>query len=370
MKNYRIVAAVLGALLAAPIISGCSDNNTPYDSEAVISSAEVTTAEKTTVQPETVASDEKKQNASDFGAPSEEMLLNNSPLLYIMDNGDYIYSAVKKEGNTHYEVYVRDDRKGRSEELGLPQDSVIFYSDGKKLYYYSPDEGLCVYDNGKSSLLCSETKSEERIPQRNSFFFAENYIFFTVPGENGTEIRIMDYTGELSEKSFHIDHRNAGIICNADIDGGLCLICSYPKGTDEHIIAFDGSDSYTELAVGYSPLTAGDMLYYIDFNKLYRLPLSGGEPQQLTDTLCKSYCIYDDKLIFTDGKTVFSSDGSSEPKELISYKDLEGCDFIRSVRVTDGRLFVMGGAGAFHICLSELDKDGKITEKVYSDNES
>ena len=363
--RHSFIAAVMGALLAAPLISGCSDNNTSYESSSELTSA--TTAETTAPDEEETTEKASEAESEEISANMADVVSNGNDILYIMDNGDYVYVTEKNDQDGPHEVYVRDNRKGSTEELDLPEHSVVYHCDGEKLYYYSPDEGLCVYDEGKSSLLSKDTKSADYVPRRESFYFFDDGILFCCPDGEETEIKIMDYSGKLSQESFHIDHKNARIVGYADIGGKTCLICSYDVGVKEHIIAFDGasSTSYKEIAVGDRPVITGGKLYYIDFNKLYSIPVDGGEPQQVSETPCMKYCFLGDKLIFTDTKSVFSLDSSGE-KEIMDCGDLTECDFIKEIGTADGRLFVRGGSGAFYSCLAETDEKGRIIEEIYS----
>ena len=185
--KYRVFSAVLGAVLAAASLSACSDHNTsdyeenaPAPTEKTVSETETATEAETT-EPVT-KNDKKKSSSADKNSPSEEAVLNRQTILFTMDNGDYVYSAFVNETDGPKEVYVRDSRKGKAEELKLPESSLVMYSDGEKLYYYSPNEGLCEYDDGKSTLISKETKSEDEIPLRENFYFTEDKIYFAVSG--------------------------------------------------------------------------------------------------------------------------------------------------------------------------------------------
>ena len=365
--KYRVFSDVLGAVLAAASLSACSDHNTSdYEetttapTEETISETEVTTEAETT---EPVTNNDKKKNSSAHkNSPSEEAVLNRQTILFTMDNGDYVYSAFVNETDGLKEVYVRDSRKGKAEELKLPESSLVMYSDGEKLYYYSPNEGLCEYDDGKSSLISKETKSEDEIPLRESFYFTEDTIYFAVSNDDGTEIKSVDYSGKLSDEVYTTEHRNAKIVGTYDDK----LVCSYSIGTNEYICIFDGKKAPTEQKIGRYPFISGDMLYYTELNKLSCMPLDGGEAETVVDEKCTDYCFYNGKLIYTDGTAVFEADGKGSGSPLLDAKDLNKCDYISNISVSGGKLFVCGGSGAYWKCISETDEDGKVAEEIYA----
>ena len=197
----------MGTLVIASALSACSNNNNSDYAES--SSARGISAEITDTNAEETTAPEAQY---DTNAPSKECAANRHQMLFVMDNGDYIYSANKDGDNVPVEVYIRDDRKGKTEELDLPEYSELLYSAEDKLYYYSPDDGLCVYDDGKSTPLNSETKYTDVIPPRDTFFFTGDAIYFAVSGDKGTEIKSMDYSGKLSDKIYTSEFRNVRIV--------------------------------------------------------------------------------------------------------------------------------------------------------------
>ena len=363
MKN-RIAAAVLGAFLAAPLVTACSDHNTTDNSapetvtEATYSAENETTAEKVTSKP-------KKDNPEDFGQPSAVSELNRPQYLYMTDKGEYIYLS-GKDGSE--EVYVLDDRKGHTEELPFPSKSLILHTDGSKLYYYAPDKGICEYRDGKSKPLSAETaRKDDSAPERDEFYFTEDTVYFACPADSGTVIKSMDYSGKLSDKKYELEYKNARIVGIAEINGKKSLLCTYRISINEHIRIFDEKGGFTEINSGNSPYIVGDSLYYIKNQRLWRSTLSGGNEEAVTDKGCISYCFYKDKLYcaVTAGVSVVDKDGKTV--EILKASDLENTDFIDGVCTVGDRLFVSGGSGAFRHSLAEIDENGKVVDMIHSD---
>ncbi len=345
----------MGTLVIASTLSACSNNNTSDNTQS--SSARGISAEITDTNAEETTAPEAQY---DTNAPSRECAANRHQMLFVMDNGDYIYSANKDGDNVPVEVYIRDDRKGRTEELDLPEYSELLYSAEDKLYYYSPDDGLCVYDDGKSTPLNSETKYTDVIPPRDTFFFTDDAIYFAVSGDNGTEIKSMDYSGKLSDKVYTSDFRNVRIVGFYKND----LICSYNIGTNGYICIFSSENSSTELKTGDSPYIIGDKVYFIDFNSLCCIPLEGGEKEKVSDERCTDFCFYEDKLVFTDSISVFSAEPDGKSNVLLEANDLTNCNYISGLGITDGKLYICGGSGSFWKSIAETDENGKIVEEI------
>lgn len=342
----------MGSLVIVSALSACSNHNTSDYEENVPAAAEDITAEDNGTETVPV-------KAADTNAYSEKECVANRPqILFAMDNGDYVYSANKDSSDGPVEVYIRDDHKGKTEELDIPEKSEILYSDGEKLYYYSPDDGLCEYDNGSSTPLNKETKSENTM-NRENFFFTGDSIYFAVSNDNGTEIRSMDYSGKLSDTVYSTERRNA---CIAGFYNGK-LICSYDVGTNGYICIFDSEKSSTELKTGSKPYIIGDKVYFIDFNNLCCMPLGGGEKEKISEERCIDFCLYNDKLIFTDGSSVFSAENGTSDIILEAGK-LNKCNFISALGITDGKLFVCGSSGSFWKSIAETDENGKIIEEI------
>ena len=281
-----------------------------------------------------------------------------------MDDGSYIYPMFKNGTDAPEKVYVRDDGKGKTEELKLPKNSLVYYSDGKKLYYYSPDEGLCEYDDGKSKLLNKETKTNDGyIPEREEYFFTEDEIFFAVSDENGTVIKSMDYSGDLSDVSYPIDRVNACIIGLAEIDGSTCMLCGYSVGTSETITAVGSNGSTDDISSGNNAYISGDYIYYTRLAELYRKPISGGDEEKVTEEKCADYCFFGDDIIFADATDVYSLDKNGKAKKIFGADKLTKCDYISRVCAVGDKLFVSGGSAAFWSCIAEIDKDGKLVRE-------
>lgn len=364
--KFRFTAAFLGALIAVPSLSACSNNNSYEDkapADEDISAYEEVTEEKS-AQPAT-KSENKKKPVSDYGTPSESALINRQQPVFIMDNGDYVYAAEKKEGNDIVQVYVRDDRKGKTEELELPDNSQIFYSDSERLYYYSLEEGLCEYDNGKSKLLNKETVTADYVPDRKCFYFTDDTVYFALSEDQETKIKSMDYSGKISDQIYTIEHKNARIIGSYNDEP----VCSYSIGTSEFIRIFESENSFTEIKAGNCPYIVEEQLYFIDLNKLCRIPLDGGEKEIITDERCTDYCFYGENLIYTDGFSVFSVDTKGKSTPLLDAEKLSKCDFISGLGITDNRIFVCGGSGSFWKCIAEIDENGSVLEEILAGTE-
>ena len=354
--KYRFFAAFMGTLVIASALSACSNHNTSdYEKNDV--SAEDDTA------PETADTEAEETTvpviSTDTGVPSEECAANRPQLLFAMDNGDCIYAAYKDGDDCPEEVYLRSDKKGKTEELALPEASEVLYSDGKKLYYYSPDDGICEYSSGKSTPLNKETKSQDSVPPRQSFYFTDDSIYFAVSGDNGTEIKSVDYSGKLSDKVYSTERRNARIVGFYNDK----LVCSYDVGTNGYICTFDSEKSSTELKTGSSPYIVGNKVYFIDFNSLCCEPLDGGEKESVSDERCTDFCFYGDKLIFTDGTDLFTAENGKTEK-LIEASDLKSCNYISGLGITDDKLYVCGGSGSFWKSIAEIDDNGKIINEI------
>ena len=80
-----------------------------------------------------------------------------------MDSGDCVYSAFKDTSDGPEEVYFRGGKNGKAEELKLPEGSVVLYSDGKKLYYCSPADGICEKQLPSIRKQSPKIRSRERI---------------------------------------------------------------------------------------------------------------------------------------------------------------------------------------------------------------
>ena len=87
----KVITAAAGALIAASLVTACSDHNTDYRSEPeeVTTTEAVTTAETviTTAEPSTKP---EKVIPGDLGKPSEEAAMNRPQFVYIMDDGSYV----------------------------------------------------------------------------------------------------------------------------------------------------------------------------------------------------------------------------------------------------------------------------------------
>lgn len=367
-----ITAAFLGVLLAAPFTTACSDNNTAeYDKEIAVDDTTSTTAEDTndeTVEATTKRSEKKPSKmadiSADIGEPEAVNSDNRSQVLFVMDDGSYVYPMFKSGTDAPEKVYVRDDGKGKTEELKLPENSLVYYSDGKKMYYYSPDEGLCEYDGGKSKPLNKETKTDDGyIPEREAFLFTEDEIFFAASDEKGTVIKSMDYSGELSDASYPIDRVNARIIGLAEIDGDMCMLCGYSVGTSETITAVGSNGSMDDISSGNNAYISGDYIYYTRLAELYRKPISGGDEEKVTEEKCADYCFFGDDIIFADATDVYSLDKNGKAKKIFGADKLTKCDYISRVCSVGDKLFVSGGSAAFWSCIAEIDKDGKLVKE-------
>ena len=158
----RITAAVLGALLAAPFITGCSDHNSGYEEYSGPAAEDISTAVtgSETAEP---ASKSRKTAADDFGKPSEVSEMNRPQYVYITDKGAYVYLSGKNGSDGAEDVYILDDRKGRTEELPFPSKSVLLHTDGSRLYYYAPDKGMFA-PVVRTKFLNSRWSTEKRPP--------------------------------------------------------------------------------------------------------------------------------------------------------------------------------------------------------------
>ena len=363
----RITAAVMGALLAAPLIAGCSDHNSGYEDYSGPAAEDISTAvtEAETAEP---ASGSRKTAPDDFGKPSEVSEMNRPQYVYLMDNGAYVYLSGKKGQDGAEDVYILDDRKGHTEELSFPSKSVMLHTDGSRLYYYAPDKGIFEYRDGKSKLLSAEAaKRDCPVPEREEFFFTDDTVYFTCSSDSGTVIKSMDYSGKLTDAEYSLEYKNAHIAGIAEINGKKSFLCTYPIGTSEHIRIYGENGRYTDINSGSSPYIVDDSLYYIKNRRLCRNTLTGDNEEYITDAGCIGYCIYNEKLYYTDVKTVFSVGKDGKPEEILRTEDLEGTDFIEGLCTAGGRLFVSGGSGAFGHSLAEIDENGKVTDKIHSD---
>lgn len=365
MKNYRIIAALTGALIAAPFISGCSDNNNNSFVNGT-AETEITSGDETETAPQTEekTTEEATAAADDFGTPDEDCAQNRPQLLYILDSGDYVYSTGKDGSDDHSEVFVKDDGKGGKTTLDLPEKSLLLHTDGENIYYYSPDEGLCVYDGKKSKLLSSETKSEESVPPRERFFFTGDRIYFACDTSKGTVIKSMDYSGKNDRDEYNIEYHGARIVGNAEINGEKAFLCTYRIGIAEHVRIFTDKDSFTEVNSGDSPYIVDQWLYYIKDRALRRIPLAGGSEEKMTEAGCTCFCLYNDKIYYADSETVYAIDKNGSSSAFITTDDIGKCDFIAGISASDGRLFVSGGTGASGRSIVEVDESGKVISTI------
>ncbi|MBP5578562.1 MAG: hypothetical protein J6X56_03625 [Ruminococcus sp.] len=365
----KVITAAAGALIAASLVTACSDHNTDYRSEPeeVTTTEAVTTAETviTTAEPSTKP---EKVIPGDLGKPSEEAAMNRPQFVYIMDDGSYVYVSGKNGQNGKEDVYIRDDRKGHTEELSLPAKSMMLYTDGKTLYYYVPGEGVCEYRDGKSKNLSRETAvSENSSREREDFYFTDDSIYFTCPSDSGTVIKSMDYSGKLSDKEYNVEYNNVRIVGTAEVSGKTSLICTYHRSINDFIRIIGDNGVFTDISSGGSPYIVGDRLYYIKDQRLCRNDLSGMAEEILSDKGCKSYCFFGDRLYYANTEAVCAMDRDGRTEKILSAGDLDGTGYIEGVCTVSGRLFVSGGAGAFTHSLAEIDENGKVTEKIHSD---
>lgn len=370
----RITAAFMGALLTAPCITACSDNNSKkYDNEADTENtseiqeiteteeAAETTAEEVTT---TAKSDKKEEIFSGLEVETEVGKQNRSQVIFVMDDGSYVYPTFKNGSDRPVTTYVMNGKKGEPKELKLPENSLVYYSDGKKLYYYSPDEGLCEYNDGKSTLLNKATKAADgEIPLRESFFFTDDMIYFAQSDDKGTEIKSMDYSGKLSDETYSIDKKNATIIGIAEMDGDNCMLCGYSYGTSEMIAAIGSDGSIEEVSSGTNAYISKDNIYYIRLAQLYRKPLAGGNEVSVTDERCSDYCFIGDKLYFSYATDVYSMDKNGEAKKIFSVDKLTKCACISHISSVGDKLFINGVEGAFWSCIAETDENGKLIKE-------
>ena len=362
----RVTAAFVGALLAAPTITACSDNNSKdFDAEEkteYTTESEETTAE-TTTKPEKKSA-KKAVTFADLPDQEEVNPQNRSQILFVMDDGSYIYPMVKNGSDGPVETYVSDDGKGEPKEMKLPEKSRVYYSDGKKLYFYAPEDGLCEYSDGKTSKLNKETVTADGdIPEREEFLFTKDKIYFASSDDESTEIRSMDYSGKLTDEVFSVDHKNARIIGISEINGRSCMVCGYYIGTSENIIAVDSDGFSDDVISGSNAYISGDDIYYIHIADLCRKPLSGGDAEKLTDERCSDFCISGEKIFFADATNVYSLDKKGKAEKIFSADKLTKCDYISRVCCIGDKLFVSGGSAAFWNCIAEIDEDGKLIKE-------
>ena len=361
--NKHIAAAVMGALLAAPLAAACSDHNTDYDAPS-----ETVTEAAFSSDSEAAAEEPKKDSSEEFGKSSAVSEMNRPQCVYITDKGEYVYLSGKNGANGAEDVYILDDRRGNTQELPFPSKSIMLHNDGSRLYYYAPDEGVCEYSGGKSKALSAETaKRDVSVPQRGEFFFTDDEIYFACPSDSGTVIKSMDYTGKLTDRKYELEYKNARIVGIAEVNGRNSLLCTYNIGIREYIRIFDGKGGYTDTDSGSSPCIAGDSLYYIKDSQLCRNTLDGGSEEAVTDRGCISYCFFGDKLYYADTSAVYAADMKGGSEVILKAADLENTDFIESICTADNRLFVSGGKGAFKHSLAEIDEKGSITDMIHSD---
>ena len=367
----RVTAAFVGALIAAPCITACSDNNsqetdtettTEYTTET--QETEETTTEKATTTAKAAKKTDKKEVAfTDLGVQTEVNPQNRFQVLFVMDDGSYVYPMAKNVSDSPVVTYVCN-KNDKTEELKLPENSVVYYSDGKKLYYYSPDEGLCEYNDGKSTALNKATKNENGdIPERDSFLFTKDNIYFASTDDEGTEIRSMDYSGKLTDSSYFIDKKNARLVGIADMDGGTNMVCGYSIGTSEVIVIVASDGSSEEISSGSNAYISGDDVYYIRLAQLYRKPLGGGDEVRVTDEKCVDYCFSGDKLFFADATNVYASDKDGKAKKIFSVDKMTKCGCISHISSVGDKLFVKGVEAAFWSCIAEIDRDGKLIKE-------
>ncbi len=361
-----IISAVMGALLAAPLVTGCSDHNSGYDNTAEpVFEASVSEETRPSEEP---AVKHKKTDITDFGKPSDLSEMNRPQYVYLLDNGSYVYLSGKNGNNGGEDVYILDDRKGHTQELKFPSRSLMLHTDGTRLYYYSPDEGICEYMDGKSKPLNAETAERDYpVPEREEFFFTGDKIYFTCPSDSGTVIKSMDYSGKTDSKEYSLEYKNARIVGVAEVNGKKSLICTYRISINEHIRIFGENGRFTEISSGSSPYIVDDSLYYIKNQCLCRNSLSGNSEETVTDRGCMGFCIYKGKLYYTNAKSVFVMDGDGRAEEILRVSDLDNTDFIEGLCTAGDRLFVSGGSGAFGHSLAEIDENGRIADKIHSD---
>ena len=354
--KHRVTAAFVGALIAAPCITACSDNTSQETEE--------TTTEKATTTAKAAKKTDKNEVAfTDLGVQTEVNPQNRFQVLFVMDDGSYVYPMAKNVSDSPVVTYVCN-KNDKTEELKLPENSVVYYSDGKKLYYYSPDEGLCEYNDGKSTALNKATKNENGdIPERDSFLFTKDNIYFASTDDEGTEIRSMDYSGKLTDSSYFIDKKNARLVGIADMDGGTNMVCGYSIGTSEVIVIVASDGSSEEISSGSNAYISGDDVYYIRLAQLYRKPLGGGDEVRVTDEKCVDYCFSGDKLFFADAANVYALDKDGKAKKIFSVDKMTKCGCISHISSVGDKLFVKGVEAAFWSCIAEIDRDGKLIKE-------
>lgn len=368
----RITAAFMGALLTTPFITACSDNNSKnYDNEAATentSETSETTTEITTEKATTTVKTDKKNEKKDdifsgLEVETKVSMQNRSQVLFVMDDGSYVYPMFKNGSDGPVTTYVIS-KKGEPKELNIPENSAVYYSDGKKLYYYSPDDGLCEYNDGKSSALNKETKTQDgTIPLRESYLFTDDAIYFALTDDKGTKIRSMDYSGKLSDETYSIDKKNATIIGIAEMDGDDCMLCGYSYGTSEIIAAIGSDGSIEEVSSGTNAYISEDNIYYIRLAQLYRKPLVGGNEVKVSEERCADYCFIGDKLYISYATDVYSLDKNGKAKKIFGVDKLTKCACISHISSVGDKLFVNGVEGAFWSCIAEIDKDGKLIKE-------
>ncbi len=374
----RITAAFMGALLTAPCITACSDNNSKnYDTEAdtentsevqeittAEETAETTTEKVTTTEKSDKKNDQKEDIFSGIDVETEVSRQNRQQVVFVMDDGSYIYPTFKNGSDGPVTSYVVSSKKGEPKELKLPENSIVYYSDGKKLYYYAPDEGLCEYNDGKTSALNKATKTENgSVPLRESYLFTDDMIYFAQSDDEGTEIKSMDYSGKLSDESYSIDKKNATIIGIAEMDGDNCMLCSYSYGTSEMIAAIGSDGSIDEVSSGTNAYISEDNIYYIRLAQLYCKPLVGGNEVKVTEERCADYCFIGDKMYLSYATDVYSLDKDGKAKKIFSVDKLTKCACISRISSVGDKLFVNGVEGAFWSCIAEIDENGKLIKE-------
>lgn len=370
---------VAGALLIFGAASGCAESKssdvtsseittvtvtaatTVTSTTAIQATAQETTVQTTTAPPETRAA----EFPLDFGEPDRISQENQAGFVHISTDGTYYYPAEKGDRDGPHTVYMHDDRSGNVQELDVPDYSYLYTVKDGVPYLYVPEKGICSFKDGETVPLNEKTvRNDVFVPSREVFCFTDEGVWFPEYAGRCPVFSFVSYDGTLSDKSYS-PVKDCDELEYLTLYGDS-LVFVYRSGDEDTLAVLEmetgelRSFSIEKNSSGF--YISGGWLYY----GLCRTDLVTGETEVLTEGYFSGFCMYGDRLIYADETDVYSlaEDGSSE--KLLNVSELDSCNYITDVSTSDGKLFVVGGSGAFWTCIAEISLKGDINEIVYA----
>lgn len=363
---------ILGtAVLSA---TGCNEHRLPAKSESapdtsVSSETEITGKTEPEFQQntESLKKDIMPVTSLDLAEADEWDTNSKRKIYFTADNGSYYYIEAGGRDSANY-VLSFDSGDGNPVQLNNAEDCTWHYFNGKVLYGWKYETGLCRYENG---LLTALNERSNTVDSAEAYY-TKDYIWFYCSDNKSTIFYRMDYNGENTEEAAIIDNnyriRDFAIYEDKIWFGYIDRksgdyshkFASYDLNTND-IVTYDNG--------GIGLINNGYMYYTDDENRLLRFSLTDYNCELVIDSpvfsfdFCDEYIIYswEDSLCRFNGNentVIFSAD---------EYFENEYTYEIGSVQCENERIYIDIMSGAFYSYIAELDIYGNNVIKIHED---